>query len=118
MTKTTGKTLKNAISKRTLLKAMFIVCMIAVFAVGTMNVAFAATTATAADGVKEIYNYIVDITKVAGALLAIFGIIQIGVSISSTHDAAQRMTGILMAAGGALLFFAEDILTLMGITVQ
>lgn len=104
-------------NKKTLMKLMTVVCIIALFAVSTAVVAFAdgGGTNTAAQGVKEIYKYIVDITKVAGALLALFGVIQIGVSIGQTHDASQRMTGILLAAGGAMLYFATNILTLMGI---
>lgn len=109
-----SKTLKANKSKKALLKMMTVMCVIAVFAVGTSVVAFANGTS---DGVKAIYSYISDITKIAGALLALFGLIQIGVSIGQTHDASQRMTGILLAAGGSMIFFATDILTLMGISV-
>lgn len=105
-------TLRTITSTKSIMKAMAIVLTVAIFAVGTMTVAYANG---ASDGVKAIYTYIIDITKVAGALLALFGIITIGVSISSTHDAAQRMTGILLAAGGAMIFFATDIIGLMGI---
>ena len=108
----TSSNLRTITSKRNIMKAMVVVIAIALFAVSTSVVAFAGG---ASEGVKAIYDYIVDITKVAGALLALFGIIQIGVSIAQTHDASQRMTGILLAAGGAMLFFATDILNLMGI---
>ena len=96
----TSKTLRKRTSTAELLKIMCVFCMLAVFGICTAMVACA--DGSAASGVKSIYDYIVDITKVAGSLMALFGIIQIGVSIAQTHDASQRMTGILLAAGGAI----------------
>ena len=109
---TKGKNIRTIRNNRKTMKVMAIVFMIAIFTACTMVTAYANG---ASDGVKAIYENIVDITRVAGALLALFGVIQIGVSIGQTHDAAQRMTGILIAAGGAMIFFATDILGMMGI---
>lgn len=106
-------TLRTLTNKRTIMKAMIIMLTIAIFATGTMTVAFA----DAKDGIKEVYSLVLDIAQIAGALLALFGLIQLGVSIGQTHDASQRMTGILLIAGGAIIFFAKDILNLMGIQV-
>ena len=102
----------NNTSTKAIMKVAF-----ALIAAGVLIVSpgIAACAFDAKDGVKAIYDYIAEITKVAGAILAIFGIIQISVSIGQTHDASQRMTGLLMTAGGALMFFATDILNLMGI---
>ena len=115
MNKYENKTLKKVTDKNFLIKIMCVMCTMAILFICTTVVA-AAGNGTA-DGVKALYEYLIDITKVAGALMALFGILQIGVSISQTHDASQRMTGILLAAGGAMIFFATDIISIMGISV-
>lgn len=95
-------------------KIMAIVLFIAVFVMSTAT--FASAGNDAADALKDLADYIFAIGQVIGVIMAFFGIIQIGQSIS-THDPAQRTTGFLVVAGGVIIFFAEDLLDLIGVTV-
>lgn len=97
-------------------KIMAIVLFIAVFVMSTATFASAGNNNDAADALKDLADYIFAIGQVIGVIMAFFGIIQIGQSIS-THDPAQRTTGFLVVAGGVIIFFAEDLLDLIGVTV-
>ena len=47
-----------------------------------------------------------------GLILLGFGIVQIGLSLKS-HDPSQRANGFLTLAGGVIITFAKEILTLI-----
>ena len=49
---------------------------------------------------------------VASMILLGFGIVQIGLSLKS-HDPSQRANGFLTLAGGVIITFAKEILTLI-----
>lgn len=102
---------KKNISKTN--KAMAIVLFIAVF---VMSTATFASANDAAEALKDLADYIFAIGQVIGVIIGFFGILQIGQSIS-THDPAQRATGFLIVAGGVIIFFANDLLTLIGVNV-
>ena len=42
------------------------------------------------------------------------GVVTVGLSLKS-HDASQRNQGFLTLAGGVVVFFAQEILTLIGV---
>lgn len=94
-------------------KVMFVFILATALLMGTMITAYANGTS---DAISNLADYIFEIGQVVGVIMAFFGLVQIGISLSQTHDATQRMAGILLAAGGAVIFFAEDILGVMGIT--
>ena len=71
---------------------------------------------TAVDGINSIKDIIKDVVVAAGAVLALFGVVQIGVSISQ-HDSQQRINGFLFLAGGIIVAFAPTILQSIGIAV-
>ncbi|GHU60812.1 hypothetical protein FACS1894171_2760 [Clostridia bacterium] len=50
--------------------------------------------------------------RAVGLILLGFGIVQVGLSLKS-HDPSQRANGFLTLAGGVIITFAKEILTLI-----
>ena len=50
--------------------------------------------------------------RALGMILLGFGIVQIGLSLKS-HDPSQRANGFMTLAGGVIITFAKEILTLI-----
>lgn len=74
------------------------------------------TTAFAADDpltvVSNLSDFIFSLIRAVGIILLGFGILQIGLSLKS-HDPSQRANGMLTVAGGIVITFAKEILTLI-----
>lgn len=84
----------------------------------TLLAAFFAVSAFASDPITVISNlssFIFGLIKAVGVILVGWGVVQIGLSIQS-HDASQRSQGFLTMAGGVVIFFAQEILTLIGVS--
>ena len=83
--------------------------------VGTLT---AATAYAAGDDplaiVNNLSDFIFSIIKAVGIIILGWGVVQVGLSIQS-HDASQRSQGFLTLAGGVVVFFAQEILTLIGV---
>ncbi len=75
-----------------------------------------ATTVFAADDPLTVINnlseFIFGLIRAIGMILLGFGIVQIGLSLKS-HDPSQRANGFLTLAGGVIITFAKEILTLI-----
>lgn len=75
-----------------------------------------ATTAFAAGDpitvVNNLSDFIFGLIRAIGMILLGFGIVQIGLSLKS-HDPSQRANGFLTLAGGVIITFAKEILTLI-----
>ena len=73
-------------------------------------------TALAADDpltvVNNLSDFIFGLIRAIGLILLGFGIVQIGLSLKS-HDPSQRANGFLTLAGGVIITFAKEILTLI-----
>ena len=73
-------------------------------------------TAYAADDplavVNNLSEFIFGLIRAIGLILLGFGIVQIGLSLKS-HDPSQRANGFLTLAGGVIITFAKEILTLI-----
>jgi hypothetical protein len=73
-------------------------------------------TAFAADDpltvVNNLSTFIFGLIRAIGLILLGFGIVQIGLSLKS-HDPSQRANGFLTLAGGVVITFAKEILTLI-----
>lgn len=65
--------------------------------------------------VTNLSNFIFGLIKAVGIILVGWGVVQVGLSIQS-HDASQRSQGFLTLAGGIVIFFAKEILTLIGVS--
>ena len=78
--------------------------------VGTSVTAFAANDPIAV--VNNLSDFIFGLVRAVGMIMLGFGIVQIGLSLKS-HDPSQRANGFLTLAGGVIITFAKEILTLI-----
>ena len=62
--------------------------------------------------VNNLSNFIFGVIRAIGLILLGFGVVQIGMSLKS-HDPSQRSTGFMTLAGGVIITFAKEILTLI-----
>ena len=62
--------------------------------------------------VNNLSDFIFGLIRAVGMILLGFGIVQIGLSLKS-HDPSQRANGFLTLAGGVIITFAKEILTLI-----
>lgn len=62
--------------------------------------------------VNNLSDFIFSLIRAIGLILLGFGILQIGLALKS-HDASQRANGILTVAGGIVITFTKEILTLI-----
>ena len=73
-------------------------------------------TAFAADDpltvVNNLSDFIFGLIRAVGMILLGWGIVQVGLSLQS-HDPSQRSNGFLTLAGGIVITFAQEILTLI-----
>ena len=74
------------------------------------------TTAFAADDPLAVVNnfseFIFGLIRAICIILLAFGIVQVGLSLKS-HDPSQRANGFLTLAGGIIITFTKEILTLI-----
>ena len=62
--------------------------------------------------VNNLSDFIFGLIRAVGLILLGWGIVQVGLSLQS-HDPAQRSNGFLTLAGGIVITFAKEILTLI-----
>ena len=62
--------------------------------------------------VNNLSDFIFQLTKVVGGIIVGYSIIQIGLSFTS-HDASQRVNGILFFVGGAIIMCAKVIVNII-----
>lgn len=62
--------------------------------------------------VNNLSDFIFGLIRAIGLILLGFGIVQVGLSLKS-HDPSQRANGFLTLAGGIIITFAKEILTLI-----
>lgn len=62
--------------------------------------------------VNNLSDFMFGIVRAVGMILLGFGIVQIGLSLKS-HDPSQRANGFMSMAGGVIITFAKEILTLI-----
>lgn len=88
----------------------------AVLACTTMVMMATAVPALAADDplavVNNLSDFIFSLIRAIGLILLGFGILQVGLSLKS-HDPSQRANGMLTVAGGIVITFTKEILTLI-----
>ena len=77
---------------------------------GTSVTAFAANDPITV--VNNLSDFIFGLIRAVGMILLGFGIVQVGLSLKS-HDPSQRANGFLTLAGGVIITFAKEILTLI-----
>ena len=62
--------------------------------------------------VNNLSDFIFGLVRAVGMIMLGFGIVQVGLSLKS-HDPSQRANGFLTLAGGVVITFAKEILTLI-----
>ena len=77
---------------------------------GTSMTAFAANDPITV--VNNLSDFIFGLIRAVGMIMLGFGIVQVGLSLKS-HDPSQRANGFLTLAGGVVITFAKEILTLI-----
>jgi len=90
--------------------------MFAVYAVAVLVMCAGSMTAFATNDpitvVNNLSEFIFGLVRSIGMILLGFGIVQIGLSLKS-HDPSQRANGFLTLAGGVIITFAKEILTII-----
>ena len=62
--------------------------------------------------VNNLSDFIFSITKVVGGIFIVFGIINFGLAFKS-QDPSQKTNSVFQIVGGAVIFFAKEILNLL-----
>ena len=87
-----------------------------VFACVALLLVVTAVPALAADDpltvVNNLSDFIFSLIRAIGLILLGFGILQVGLSLKS-HDPSQRANGVLTVAGGIVITFTKEILSLI-----
>lgn len=76
---------------------------------------FATPAYAAGDPIQVVNNlsdFIFGLIRAIGMILLGFGIVQIGLSLKS-HDPSQRANGFMTLAGGVVITFAKEILSMI-----
>ena len=84
--------------------------IIGALALGMTTTAFAANDPLTV--VNNLSDFIFGLIRAIGMILLGFGIVQVGLTLKS-HDPSQRANGFLTLAGGVIITFAKEILTLI-----
>ena len=79
---------------------------------GCTMTAFAATGGDPLTVINNLSDFIFGLIRAVGLILLGWGIVQVGLSLQS-HDPSQRSNGFLTLAGGVIITFAKEILTLI-----
>ena len=84
--------------------------------VAIMVTSMLSVSAFAADDPLTVINnlstFIFGLIRAIGLILLGFGVVQVGLSLKS-HDPSQRANGFLTLAGGIIITFTKEILTLI-----
>lgn len=62
--------------------------------------------------VNNLSDFIFGLIRAIGLIMLGFGVVQVGLSLKG-HDPSQRANGFLTVAGGIIITFAKEILTLI-----
>lgn len=101
--------MNNNFEKRAKRVYALFACLVLVISI-TICPAFAADDPLTV--VNNLSEFIFSLIRAIGMILLGFGILQIGLSLKS-HDPSQRANGMLTMAGGIVITFTKEILTLI-----
>ena len=104
---------KNKLQRRAKRLYALFVCLTLVMAVAVMPAFATASPAPDPLGVvNNLSNIIFSLIRAVGLVLLGYGVLQVGLSLQS-HDPSQRSNGMLTIAGGIVITFTREILTLI-----
>ena len=101
---------KNAGMQRYILYGLAAV-LLAIFCAEAVYATEGATTDPIAV-VNNLSDFIFSLVKAVGMIMIGFGVVQVGLSLKG-HDPSQRANGILTVAGGIIIAFAKEIVTII-----
>jgi hypothetical protein len=90
----------------------YVLTVLALTMVTGMSVTAFATGGDPLTVVNNLSDFIFGLIRAVGLILLGWGIVQVGLSLQS-HDPSQRSNGFLTLAGGIVITFAKEILTLI-----
>ena len=102
--------MKNKLNKKRLLGiGLKVITVASVLVIGNNTVFATDDPLTVINNLKD---FMYQIIGAIGAILLLWGIVQIGMAIKS-HDPSQRASGFMTLAGGVIIAFAKQILELI-----
>ena len=90
-------------------------CTLFASLVAVLTVCVMPASAAASDPLTVVNNlsdFVFSLIRAIGLILLGFGVLQLGLSLKS-HDPSQRANGMLTIAGGIVITFTREILTLI-----
>ena len=94
-------------------KQLYALCVCLALAMATTIMpAFAAAGGDPLTVVNNLSDFILSLIRAVGLILLGYGILQVGLSFQS-HDPSQRSNGMPTIAGGIVITFTREILTLI-----
>ena len=96
--------------KKILEKITLIVVLVILLFVAQASQVFAADDPLTV--INNLSNFIFGLIRAVGMIILGFGIVQIGMSLKS-HDPSQRANGSMTLAGGVVITFAKEILSVI-----
>ena len=102
---------KASLSTKTRIMFAIYIGLVVVFAI-CKTTAFASPATDPLQAVNNLSDFIFGLIRAIGLILLALGVVQIGLSLKS-HDPSQRANGFLTFAGGIVITFTKEILTLI-----
>ena len=90
-----------------------------IFMISVLFIMLFTFTVFASDGgvgsaLSSFMEVLFTVTKIVGVGLALWGVIQLVMALIG-HDPNQRLTALFFLGGGVMVFFAKEIIELMGV---
>ena len=86
--------------------------LMAVLLISVLTIPVFAETNDPIEVVNNLSDFMFGLVRAVGMVMLGFAVVQIGLSLKS-HDPSQRANGFLTLAGGVVITFAKEILTLI-----
>ena len=86
--------------------------LMVVLLISVLTVPIFAETNDPIEVVNNLSDFMFGLVRAVGMVMLGFAVVQIGLSLKS-HDPSQRANGFLTLAGGVVITFAKEILTLI-----
>lgn len=107
--KTVKKQMSNKVKKGFCTYSAVVIAFMLVMGMGVSALADGSDPLTV---VNNLSTFVFGLIRAIGLILLGFGIVQVGLSLKS-HDPSQRANGFLTLAGGVIITFAKEILSLI-----
>ena len=91
---------------------LWTVALMEVLLISVLTVPIFAETNDPIEVVNNLSDFMFGLVRAVGMVMLGFAVVQIGLSLKS-HDPSQRANGFLTLAGGVVITFAKEILTLI-----